>query len=124
MKYVPVIMPNGSLNVFAVLDGRTPTLKWLQDQVAGYIETVRTCLDDDFVMLVNEEGIFNELPINVTATDLHNGRSNILGSAVILRRAGTELVPLTRAELATVTAFCASSIIDTRKVEPDDTDRD
>ena len=120
MRFVPVIMPNGSLNVFAVLDGRTPTLKWLQDQVAGYIEAVRTCLDDDFVMLVNEEGIFNELPVNITATDL----SNILGNAVVLKRAGSELVPLTRTELAMIAAFCASNLIDTRKVEPDDTDRD
>lgn len=30
MTYVPVIMTNGSLNVYAVLKGRTPTLEWLQ----------------------------------------------------------------------------------------------
>jgi hypothetical protein len=124
MRFVPVIMPNGSLNVFAVLDGRTPTLKWLQDQVAGCIETVCTCINGDFVMLVNEEGIFNELPVNITATDLSNGTSNILGNAVVLKRMGSELVPLTRTELAMIAAFCASNAINTRKVEPDDTDRD
>ena len=63
MRWIPVILPNGSLNVYAVLEGRTATLEWLQDQVGGYIETTPTCLSG-LVMVVNEEGKLMGLPLN------------------------------------------------------------
>lgn len=120
MRYVPVIMSNGSLNVYAVLAGRTPTLKWLQQQVGGYIETVNACLEGSLVMAVNEEGVLQGLPLNEAATDLHHGFAAIVGNAVILKAEGSDLVPLSMEELGRIAAFCAVNCEQTRKVEVDD----
>lgn len=117
MKYVPVILTNGSLNVYAVQDGRTPTLDWLQKQVGGYIEVAAVCLHGKLRMVVNEEGLLQELPLNATATDLYRGTSNIVGTAVVLKQHGSDLEPLDPDELKLVAAFCASSRIETREVE-------
>lgn len=117
MKYVPVILTNGSLSVYAVQDGRTPTLDWLQKQVGGYIEVAAVCLWGKLQMVVNEEGLLQELPLNATATDLYSGTSNIVGNAVVLKQQGCDLVPLDPDELKLIAAFCASSRIETREVE-------
>lgn len=117
MKYVPVIRTNGSLNVYAVQDGRTPTLDWLQKQVGGYIEVAAVCLQGKLRMVVNEEGLLQELPLNATATDLYRGTSNIVGPAVVLKQHGCDLVPLDPDELKLIAAFCASSQIETKEVE-------
>lgn len=117
MKYVPVIQTNGSLNVYAVQDGRTPTLDWLKKQVGGYIEVAAVCLQGKLRMVVNEEGRLQELPLNATATDLYRGTSDIVGPAVVLKQHGCDLVPLDPDELKLIAAFCASSQIETREVE-------
>lgn len=120
MRWIPVILPNGSLNVYAVLEGRTATLEWLQDQVGGYIETTPTCLSG-LVMVVNEEGKLMGLPFNDTATDL--GRSLhecIVGNAVIMEVKGSELAPLELADLGKIAAFAASSNIRTRPMETEE----
>ena len=117
MKYVPVIQTNGTLSVYAVQDGRTPTLDWLQKQVGGYIEVAGVCLRGKLRMVVNEEGLLQELPLNTTATDLYSGTSNIVGPAVVLKQHGCDLVPLDPDELKLIAAFCASSLVETRQVE-------
>lgn len=116
MRYVPVILTNGSLNVYAVLDGRTPTLGWIQKQVGGRIEVAAVCLRGQLRIVVNEEGMLKELPLNATATDLCGGTSNIVGTAVVLKQVGCDLVPLVPDELKLITAFCASRRIETREV--------
>jgi hypothetical protein len=120
INYVPVIMTNGSLSVYAVQEGRTPTLEWLQKQVCGPIEIVPVCLSGNLKMIVNEEGLLEELPLNSTATDLYRGYSKIVGHAVVMKAEGCDLVPLTPDELKLIAAFCASCRgVETRKVEPD-----
>lgn len=117
MKYVPVIQTNGTLSVYTVQDGRTPTLDWLQKQVGGDIEVASVCLRGKLRMVVNEEGMLQDLPLNATATDLCGGTSNIVGTAVVLKQVGCDLVPLVPDELKLIAAFCASSRIETREVE-------
>lgn len=122
MRWIPVILPNGSLNVYAVLDGRTATLEWLQDQVGGYIETTPTCLSG-LVMVVNEEGKLMGLPFNDTATDLARGLyESIVGNAMIMEVKGSELAPLELADLGKIAAFAASSNIRTRPMETEEDD--
>ncbi len=122
MTYVPVVMTNGSLNVYAVLEGRTPTLEWLQGQVGGNIEVVGTCISG-LKMVVNEEGRISGLGVNDTATDL--SREHLLvGNAVVLRQLGSELMPLCAEELSYVARFCASSRIETRRAELEDEDEE
>ncbi len=117
MKYVLVILTNGGLNVYAVQDGRTPTLDWLQKQVGGYVEVAAVCLQGKLRMVVNEEGVLRELPLNATATDLYRGTRNIVGPAVVLKQEGCDLVPLDPDELKLIAAFCASSLAETWQVE-------
>lgn len=120
MTYIPVILPNGSLNVYAVLDGRTATLEWLQQQVGGYIEVVPAAMSG-LVMVVNEEGKLRGLPFNDTATDLHRGYAeSIVGTAVVMKQDGPDLGPLDRDELTRIAAFCASSSISTRPIEKEE----
>lgn len=52
------ILPNVSID----------TLKDMQDLVGGYIEFVYTL--EDSVLIVNEEGLINQLPLNVGASML------------------------------------------------------
>ena len=122
MKYIPVILPNGSLNIYAVLDGRTPTLEWLQQQVGGYIETVPACLGNNMLIIVNEEGKLKGLPFNDTATDMARGLGDMLvGTVVVMKAEGPELAPLDRDELMRVAAFSASSHgISTRPMETEE----
>ena len=75
MRWIPVILPNGSLNVYAVLDGRTATLEWLQDQVGGYIETMNI---GKITIIMNEEGKLRELPKNISL-----GSTTIVGTIII-----------------------------------------
>jgi len=59
-------------------------LKSLQDAVGGYIEALY--LADDLVMLVNEDGLMRQLPINKAASQVAvmayaaNGRDAAIGS--------------------------------------------
>lgn len=63
--------------LFRLHDGNdgAPSLKTLQDHVGGYIEyiPVDMLMDGIIDMIVNEEGIPRELPINPIATQLLDG---------------------------------------------------
>ena len=121
MKYIPTIYPNNTLSVYAVMDGRTATLEWLQEQVGGSIETTPAAFGDDLLLIVNEEGKLLDLPLNDTATDMaRNLFDNICGNVVIMKADGCELVPLDPDELKLVACFCASSHITTEKIEEED----
>lgn len=121
MKYIPTIYPNGTLSVYAVIDGRTATLEWLQEQVGGSIETTPAAFGDDLLLIVNEEGKLLDLPLNDTATDMaRNLFDNICGNVVVMKADGCELVPLDPDELKLVACFCASSHITTEKIEEED----
>lgn len=121
MKYIPTIYPNDTLSVYAVMDGRTATLEWLQEQVGGSIETTPAAFGDDLLLIVNEEGKLLDLPLNDTATDMaRNLFDNICGNVVVMKADGCELVPLDPDELKLVACFCASSAVTTEKIEEED----
>lgn len=61
----------------------SPTLKQAQNFVGGLVEVVR--LEDGNQMLVNEEGVMKNLPINFEAS--FEAGKVILGNAIILEGA-------------------------------------
>ena len=75
-------------------DGDTCKLETLQTLVGGPIETAESCLAanwaredvDSIQLIVNEEGLLQELPFNERATDLYQYRymSGIVGTAVLM----------------------------------------
>lgn len=83
-------------------DGDTCTLETLQALVGGPIEAADTCLAaswaredvDSIQLIVNEEGLLQELPFNERATDLYEFRyrSGIVGTAVLAAARGDELI--------------------------------
>jgi hypothetical protein len=68
----------------------TTTLESFQEAVGGYIESIR--LDDGRVMLVNEEGLVEGLPVNHRAMDFLSRYGKltqpIVGNVVICEKRG------------------------------------
>jgi len=59
------------------------SLKEMQGFVGGYIECVY--LTDDKIMVVNEEGKLNGLPLNTVATKMYNNPHDIIvGNVIVL----------------------------------------
>jgi len=61
------------------------TLEEMQKCVGGYVEFVH--LEDDLVLVVNEEGLINNLPHNEIATKIlsSEGKANyIVGDALLI----------------------------------------
>lgn len=85
-------------------DGDTCKLETLQTLVGGPIETAESCLAanwaredvDSIQLIVNEEGLLQELPFNERATDLYQYRymSGIVGTAVLMAAREDELIGL------------------------------
>ena len=83
-------------------DGDTCKLETLQTLVGGPIETAESCLAanwaredvDSIQLIVNEEGLLQELPFNERATDLYQYRymSGIVGTAALMAARGEELI--------------------------------
>ena len=81
--------------------------KWMQEQVGGWIEIVRPRrLPDGFVMIVDEEGLLKEKPLNMVGswfyeTDKHG--SPIVGDVLIMKEEfgdeGPECVGMTEEEV-------------------------
>ncbi|MDR0691489.1 MAG: DUF3846 domain-containing protein [Prevotellaceae bacterium] len=69
MKTDPILYcANGTQKTVAPKNKKNFSLQELQSFVGGYIEMV--FISDSLVMVVNEEGKFEELPINVRATEI------------------------------------------------------
>lgn len=73
-------------------------LDFFHRYIKGFIEIVR--LHDDVVMIVDDEGKMKGLPINKAATCLYNCDDVIVGSALVMKRRGPDLVPMTADEAA------------------------
>ena len=83
-------------------DGDTCKLETLQTLVGGPIETAESCFAanwaredvDSIQLIVNEEGLLQELPFNERATDLYQYRymSGIVGTAALMAARGEELI--------------------------------
>lgn len=109
-------MRNDRYAIILTADGRVilkhcyPTdgleLKTLQRIVQGPIETVPAVLDkswageddvDEILLIVNEEGKLNGMPVNHNATDMMQAiYDTIVGNAVLMAARGEEIVGLTR----------------------------
>ncbi len=94
-------------------DGDTCKLKTLQELVGGPIEAADTCLAaswaredvDSIQLIVNEEGLLQELPFNERATDLYQYRymgTGIVGTAVLMTARGDELIGFARPVCETI----------------------
>ena len=63
-----IFKTNGTQEPSSPKNGKHYELKELQAIVGGYIQEV--CLTDDSVMVLNEEGKLEGLPMNVRATEV------------------------------------------------------
>lgn len=62
------------------------SLRRLQNMVGGFIEIVRPqYLRRPYVMVVNEEGLLQDLPVNNTGSLLYAGLTPIVGDVVIMK---------------------------------------
>lgn len=98
MKHVLVIRPDGTIKQ-RNWPKRDEQLHFLQEQVGGYIETVRTGTPG-VIMVINEEGRLKGLPYNSLASRVYYegfGASPIVGTAVLVKDAGDELDGLDQA---------------------------
>lgn len=75
---------NGEEVLVTPANGKTFTLKELQDIVHGYIEIIT--LSNLLIMVINEEGIIEELPMNIKASQIaasYNRGSFIVGDVLV-----------------------------------------
>ena len=102
-RYVIVMPADTGAYLLPCDDGDTCRLETLQDLVGGPIETAESCLGpswareevDSLPLIVNEEGLLQELPPNEAATDLYQYRymgTGIVGTAVLMAARGEELI--------------------------------
>lgn len=74
------------------IEEKTCTLDEIQHAVGGQFETVPVLGLDDLIMLVNEEGKLSGLPSNLDASALLAFADQIVGTAVIARVDGEEII--------------------------------
>ena len=79
-----LIRANGEVVEIEPKDKDSFTLDEMQRYVNGWIEVVYLASGD--VMVVNEEGKLNELPINEKATELYGSIDTIVGDVMIINR--------------------------------------
>lgn len=114
-RYIIVIPADAEKNAYLQKcdDGDTCTLETLQALVGGPVEAVDTCLAaswaredvDSIQLIVNEEGLLQELPFNERATDLYQYRymgTGIVGTAVLMAARGDELIGFTKPVCETI----------------------
>lgn len=101
-RYMIQIRTDGTGRLIRCDDGDTCKLETLQQLVGGLIETADSCLEpgwarepvDSIKLIVNEEGLLQELPINWKAMELYQYgyMSGIVGTAVLAAARGDELI--------------------------------
>ena len=111
-RYVIVMPVDTSAYLLPCDDGDTCKLETLQALVGGPIETADARLDaswaredvDSIQLIVNEEGLLQELPFNEQATDLYEFRymSGIVGPAVLAAARGDELIGFSKPVCETI----------------------
>lgn len=114
MERFVIVMPvDTSAYLLPCDDGDTCKLETLQKLVGGPIEMADTCLAaswaredvDSIQLIVNEEGLLQELPFNERATDLYQYRymgTGIVGTAVLMAARGDELIGFARPVCETI----------------------
>ena len=99
-------------NTVEIRDFGEPLYRTVGEAVGGCIEIVHPQgLADPLVMIVNDEGLLRELPMNMVGSVLygtHNHGHPIVGNIVIMKTGltseGTDIVGLTDEECETLTA--------------------
>lgn len=101
-RYMILIRTDGTGRLIRCDDGDTCKLETLQQLVGGLIETADSCLEpgwarepvDSIRLIVNEEGLLQELPVNWKAMELYQYgyMSGIVGTAVLAAARGDELI--------------------------------
>ena len=98
-------------NQLTVRDFGAPLYKTIGEAVDGWIEIVRPGgLKSPYVMVVNEEGLIKELPINIAGSILYGTPAHgspIVGNIVIMKEGwtdeGNDLLGLSDEEVVTLT---------------------
>lgn len=84
-KWAHVYYPNGDFQETQPNNGTTFELEEMQEIVGGYIEIIR--LNDGRVIIVNEDGLSLNLPVNIEATNIlrrdHSTTQYIVGNAIV-----------------------------------------
>lgn len=84
-KWAHVYYHNGDFQETQPKNGTTFELEELQEVVGGYIELVR--LNDGRIIVVNEDGLNLNLPVNIEATNIlrrdHSTAQYIVGTAIV-----------------------------------------
>lgn len=93
-----ILIQPDQVEVLQVRRSDLDDLDFFHRYIKGFIEIVR--LHDDVVMIVDDEGKMNGLPLNKAATCLYNCDDIIVGPALVMKRRGPDLVPMTADEAA------------------------
>ena len=111
-RYMILIRTDGTGRLIRCDDGDTCKLETLQQLVGGLIETADSCLEPDWArepvdsikLIVNEEGLLQELPINWKAMNLYQYgyMSGIV--AVLAAARGDELIGFAKPVCETICA--------------------
>ena len=84
-KTAKIVYPDKDSEDYAPKDGRYFELEEMQGIVGGYIEVIR--LNDGRIIIVNEEGLLQGLPVNIPATNIlrrdHFTTDYIVGTAIV-----------------------------------------
>ena len=115
MERFVIVMPvDTSAYLLPCDDGDTCKLETLQPLVGGLIETADSCLEpgwarepvDSIKLIVNEEGLLQELPVNWKAMNLYQYgyMSGIVGTAVLAAARGDELIGFAKPVCETICA--------------------
>jgi len=113
-RYMIQIRTDGTGRLIRCDDGDTCKLETLQQLVGGLIETADSCLEpgwarepvDSIKLIVNEEGLLQELPVNWKAMNLYQYgyMSGIVGTAVLAAARGDELIGFAKPVRETICA--------------------
>lgn len=85
IKSAKIVYPDKDSEDYSPKNGRTFELEEMQKIVGGYIEIVR--LNDGRIIIVNEEGLNLNLPVNIEATNIlrrdYSTTQYIVGNAIV-----------------------------------------
>ena len=84
-KTAKIVYPDKDSEDYTPKNGTTFELEEMQKIVGGYIEIIR--LNDGRLIIVNEEGLLQGLPVNIEATNIlrrdHSTTQYIVGNAIV-----------------------------------------
>ena len=89
-------------NKVSVIDVNFDDFRSIQQAIGGHFETVRTQLMADYfkdpsvIMLVDEEGLVKELPMNAVGSALYRG--GIVGDLIFAKTKGEDIIAPENAE--------------------------